>query len=48
MHLWGVEVETVPLRLVYEDYPNRVMLEPDSFPGDMLLRKLHARLSPAP
>lgn len=47
MHLWTVEIETVPLRLVYEDFPNRVSLESDSYPGDMLLRKLQARLNPA-
>ncbi|HMA16648.1 MAG TPA: DUF3630 family protein, partial [Kiloniellaceae bacterium] len=46
MHLWTVEIETVPLRLVYEDFPNRVSLESDSYPGDMLLRKLQARLKP--
>jgi hypothetical protein len=46
MHIWSVEVETVPLRLVYEDYPNRICLESDSYPGDMLLRQLHKRLSP--
>lgn len=46
-HLWDVEVETVPLRLVYEDHPNRVMLESSSFPGDMMLKKLQARLTPA-
>lgn len=47
MQLWDIEVETVPLRLVYEDFPNRVVLESSSFPGDMLLNKLQARLSPA-
>ena len=45
MHLWKVEIETVPLRLVYEDYPNRVSLESESYPGDMLIRKLQARLA---
>lgn len=47
MHLWDVEVETVPLRLVYEDHPDRIILESSSFPGDMMLKKLRARLSPA-
>lgn len=47
MHLWSVEIETVPLRLVYKDFSNRVNLESDSYPGDMLIRKLRARLAPA-
>lgn len=47
MHLWDIEVETVPLQLVYEDFPNRVMLESNSFSGDRLLKKLQARLLPA-
>jgi hypothetical protein len=46
MHLWNVEIEAVPLRLVYEDYPNRICLESASYPGDMLLKKLHRRLAP--
>ena len=46
MHLWNVEIETVPLRLVYEDYPNRICLESDSDQGDTLLRQLHQRLTP--
>lgn len=46
-HLWKVEIETIPLLLVYEDSPNLVNLESDSYPGDMLLKKLQARLAPA-
>jgi len=46
-HLWKVEIETVPLLLVYEDLPNRVNLESDSYPGDILLKKLQTRLAPA-
>jgi hypothetical protein len=47
MHIWNVEIETLPFRLVYDDYPNGVTLESESYPGDMLLQKLQARLAPA-
>ena len=46
-HFWNVTIETIPLQLAYEDYPNRICLESDSHPGDILLRKLHQRLAPA-
>jgi len=46
MHLWNIDIETVPLRLVYEDFPNRISLESESYPGDMLLKKLQTRLAP--
>ncbi|WP_299615797.1 DUF3630 family protein [Pelagibius sp.] len=46
MHLWEAQVESVPLRLVYEDFLNRVSLESDSYPGDMLLKTLQTRLRP--
>lgn len=42
--LWDIEVETVPLRLVYEGFPNRFILQSNSYPGDIFLRKLHSRL----
>jgi len=45
MHLWHVEIETLPLNLVYEDFPNRIRLESDSHAGDMLLRNLQERLA---
>ena len=47
MHLWNVEIETLPLRLVYDDFPKGVTLESDSPAGDMLLKKLQRRLAPA-
>lgn len=46
MHLWNLTIETIPLQLAYEDYPDRIWLESDSHAGDMLLRKLHRRLAP--
>lgn len=46
MHLWDVEIESVPLRLVYEDFPNRICLESDSDAGDLLVRTLQRRLKP--
>lgn len=46
MHLWNVEIETLPFRLVYDDYPDGVTLESESQAGDMLLRKLQKRLAP--
>jgi hypothetical protein len=46
MHLWDIEIDGVSLRLVYEDYPNRICLESDNDPGDMLLRQLQKRLLP--
>jgi hypothetical protein len=45
MHIWSVEIESVPLQMVYEDFPNRVCLESDSEPGDKLLRQLRRRLA---
>lgn len=48
MHLWNVEIETLPFRLVYDDYPNGVTLESESHAGDMLLRKLQERLALSP
>lgn len=45
MYLWKVEIETVPLQLVYEDSLNRVMLKSDSYPGDVLLKKLQPQLA---
>jgi Protein of unknown function (DUF3630) len=44
MHLWDIEIESVPLRLVYEDFPNRICLESSSHDGDLLLNALQRRL----
>jgi len=44
MHIWNVEIETLPFRLVYDDFPNGVTLESESYAGDMLLSKLHRKL----
>ncbi|GAB4368993.1 MAG: hypothetical protein Kow00114_28520 [Kiloniellaceae bacterium] len=48
MHLWDVEIDSIPLRLVYEDFPNRICLESASDAGDRLLRKLRRRLLSVP
>lgn len=47
MHIWSIEIESVPLRMIYEDFPNRVSLESDSDSGDTLLRQFHQRLAPS-
>lgn len=44
MHLWNVEIENIPLRLVYEDFPSRICLESSSEAGDLLVRNLQKRL----
>jgi Protein of unknown function (DUF3630) len=44
--VWNVRIETLRFRLVYDGHPNRVMLESESHAGDMLLKKLQARLAP--
>src|SRR3546814_19416329 len=38
MHIWNIEIETVPLQLVYEDHPNRICLESNGYPGDKIGR----------
>ena len=47
MHIWNVAIDTIPLCLVYDDYPNGGTLKSESHAGDMLLRKLQQRLAPA-
>lgn len=44
--VWNVKFETLPFRLVYDGYPNRVMLESESHAGDILLKQLQVRLAP--
>ncbi|MEO3430968.1 DUF3630 family protein [Pelagibius sp. CAU 1746] len=45
MHIWNVKIETLPFRLVYDEFPNGVTLESESHAGDMLLSKLQKRLT---
>jgi hypothetical protein len=43
--LWGITINDVDLRLVYDDYPQMISLESSSDAGDQEIRRLHEKLS---
>jgi len=43
--IWGITLNDISLRLVYDDYPQMVSLESSSDAADEEIRRLHKKLS---